>query len=82
MPRIALVKPAREGLVLPMPGGADLPADGARVDVEDLFWLRRLDEGDVEIVKPEPEPEPASSDVVIVDEPEVAAPDASKKKKG
>ena len=51
MPRIALVKPAHQGLVLPMPGGADLPADGARVDVEDLFWLRRLDEGDVVIVE-------------------------------
>lgn len=42
-----LVKPARAGLVIPMPNGRILPAEGLRVPVLTSFWRRRLHDGDV-----------------------------------
>jgi hypothetical protein len=44
---LARVIPAREGLTFPMPNGLDLPAEGIDVDIDDLFWRRRLLDGDV-----------------------------------
>jgi len=44
---LARVIPAREGLTFPMPNGLDLPAEGLDVDIDDLFWRRRLADGDV-----------------------------------
>jgi hypothetical protein len=44
---LARVIPAREGLTFPMPNGLDLPPDGIDVDIDDLFWRRRLLDGDV-----------------------------------
>ena len=58
---LLIVKPAREGLVIPMPNGADLPADGARVDAGELFWLRRIADGDVVMVDDPADPAEASA---------------------
>lgn len=44
---LARVIPAREGLTFPMPNGLDLPAEGLDVDIDELFWRRRLADGDV-----------------------------------
>lgn len=38
-----------------------LPEEGALVDTADLYWVRRLNDGDVErVVTPAPAPTPAS----------------------
>lgn len=45
------------GLAVPMPGGGMLPAEGLEVE-RDLYWQRRIADGDVEIV---PAVKPAKS---------------------
>jgi sugar lactone lactonase YvrE len=50
------VRPA-PGLLVPMPIGvdgviADLPPDGMEVDMSDLYWMRRIADGDVTVVAP------------------------------
>lgn len=47
MARMTRVYPASEGLILPMPGGRNLPAEGEVVDLDDLFWARREKDGDI-----------------------------------
>jgi hypothetical protein len=54
------VIPAREGLTFPMPNGLDLPAEGLDVDIDELFWRRRLADGDV-ILRDGKEVPPASA---------------------
>lgn len=46
------LKPARPGLLIPLPGkpGEYLPADGGVVP-PDSYWRRRLKDGDAVIVK-------------------------------
>lgn len=56
MARMRHVKPAHEGLILPMPNGRDLPADGLSVDFEGpdgLFWARREAEQDIQVADPD-----------------------------
>lgn len=48
----ATLRPAG-GLTVPMPDGTALPASGLAVDL-DIYWQRRLAEGDVEHVPPPP----------------------------
>ena len=53
------VKPAK-GLKVPDPAtGTHLPAEGIKVRDDDFYWIKRLDEGDVERGEvPEPSPAP------------------------
>lgn len=43
----------RDGLVLRMPEGGTLPAEGMEV-ARSLFWDRRIADGDVSVVPPKP----------------------------
>lgn len=44
-----LIRPAREGLLIPMPTGGDLPQGGAIATALDLYWQRRKSDGDATI---------------------------------
>lgn len=47
------IKP-KKGKQIPDPvRGGFLPELGAKVDVNDIYWQRRINDGDVEIAKPE-----------------------------
>ncbi len=47
------IKP-KKGKQIPDPvRGGFLPESGAKVDVNDIYWQRRINDGDVEIAKPE-----------------------------
>jgi hypothetical protein len=62
MARLARVIPARPGLTFPTPAGFDLPPEGLDVDIDALFWMRRLLDGDVRIQSVDPTPAaPAAS---------------------
>ncbi|AWY02230.1 DUF2635 domain-containing protein [Marinomonas primoryensis] len=45
------IKPAKEGVNVPKPDGKHLAAEGETVK-RSAFWVRRLSDKDVEIVKP------------------------------
>jgi hypothetical protein len=44
-----LLRPASADLVIPMPGTGDLPVTGAVVPAVDLYWVRRVKDGDVRV---------------------------------
>ena len=57
-------------VVKPVPGGPNvfdpvtkqfIPAEGITVDDFDLYWHRRLRDGDVQIVKPDAAPKASTS---------------------
>jgi len=46
-----LVRPARQGLLIPMTTGGDLPATGAVISDVDGYWRRREADGDAIITE-------------------------------
>ena len=59
---LKLVKLVDPKMVLPMPNGADLGPEGALVDADTMFWLRRIADGDVIASEPPADPAPAPAD--------------------
>lgn len=48
------IKP-KDNKQIPDPArGGYLPADGANVDSNDIYWQRRINDGDVEVVETKP----------------------------